>query len=222
MSKILLREIVLVIFAAVPVLVGYFYWDQLPAEIPSHINFRGEVDNTMAKDEFMVTSMAVTFGLYLLTLVIPYIDPKGQIKKMGTNYFKIRLILIGFMGLIFTALILSTVYKSLDTSSLIYTVVFLLIAVIGNYFQSIKPNYFIGIRTPWTLESERNWTLTHRFAGRFWVIIGIVVVMFTLFTKISSTPYFLALAVIPLAIVPFAYSFVLYLLEKNKSAENSE
>lgn len=80
--------------------------------------------------------------------------------------------------------------------------------VLGNYFKVIQPNYFIGIRTPWTLENNEVWKLTHIFAGKLWVIGGLLIVLGGLiFENDSFTIVFISLVVV-LAIVPMVYSYV--------------
>jgi uncharacterized membrane protein len=83
-----------------------------------------------------------------------------------------------------------------------------LFLVLGNYFKVIQPNYFIGIRTPWTLENNEVWKVTHVFAGKLWVVGGLVIVLGGLiFENHSFSIAFIPLVVV-LAIVPMVYSYI--------------
>ena len=83
-------------------------------------------------------------------------------------------------------------------------------AALGNYFQTIRPNYFIGIRTPWTLENEQVWRETHQLGGKISMIGGLL--MMPLY--FVSNQYFQAFAfialVIVIALVPVVYSYIRY------------
>jgi uncharacterized membrane protein len=90
-----------------------------------------------------------------------------------------------------------------------------LFAFMGNYFKVIKQNYFIGIKTPWTLESEEVWKLTHLLAGKMWVIGGIVIVICSLVLPENLNFYFLISITAVISIVPIVYSYLIYKKLKN-------
>lgn len=207
----------MIITALVPVLTVYFLWDRLPAQIPSHFNAKGVADDFIAKENIYSFTGIITFGLYALMVVIPFIDPKGQIKKMGNNYFKIRLVLQVFISGILAVITVTTAWEGVDTGSVLLPSVFLLLAIIGNYLQSVKPNYFVGIRTPWTLESEKNWVKTHRFTGRLWMITGGILVILSFIKDLFSWNYVFTTAIIVMVASPILYSFLYFLKEKKKS-----
>ena len=82
----------------------------------------------------------------------------------------------------------------------------LLFAIIGNYLPKCKQNYTIGIKIPWTLNSEENWNRTHRFAGRIWVICGFVIILTGIFGG-----FWIFLGIVLLMIfAPFIYSYILH------------
>ena len=82
--------------------------------------------------------------------------------------------------------------------------------LLGNYLPKCRQNYTIGIKVPWTLNSERNWNMTHRFAGYLWVITGVVslICLFILPREIFAIIFFVGLGV--MVVVPIVYSFMLY------------
>jgi uncharacterized membrane protein len=87
-------------------------------------------------------------------------------------------------------------------------------AVIGNYMNNIKPNYFAGFRLPWTLESEDNWRHTHHLASKLWFAGGLLIAFVCIFT--SATVAIITLFTIAsiVTVIPIVYSYWYY---KNKN-----
>ncbi len=84
----------------------------------------------------------------------------------------------------------------------------LLFSLIGNYLKTVKPNYFIGIRTPWTLENEENWKDTHKFAGILWFFGGLAVVLAGIFLKKEYAFPFLLTVTAIISLIPIIYSYI--------------
>lgn len=100
--------------------------------------------------------------------------------------------------------------QSFTNPNYIVIIIGVLFIVIGNYFKTIKPNYFIGIRTPWTLENETVWKKTHKLGGKMWFIGGILIVILSLILNksLSFTIFMIITGVI--TIIPIAYSYLIY------------
>jgi uncharacterized membrane protein len=99
----------------------------------------------------------------------------------------------------------------LPVSKLIMGFVGLVIVVIGNYLPKCKQNYTIGIKTPWSMNDTENWTATHRFGSRIFVVCGVVVILSVLLPE-SPVMYCIDIGLIILAAVAAtAYSYVYYL-----------
>jgi len=86
----------------------------------------------------------------------------------------------------------------------------LFFAVLGNLFYSVKPNYFVGIRTPWALENEENWRRTHHFSAKLWFAGGILAAIVTLFLPMKAGVILFSIIAGMLAIIPFVYSYRIY------------
>lgn len=82
--------------------------------------------------------------------------------------------------------------------------------LLGNYLRNLKPNYFIGIRTPWTLENEKVWILTHRYSSILWFVGGALMIVVNLLTKLEKVWLVNVSIIIVLAVVPIAYSYIEY------------
>ena len=83
-------------------------------------------------------------------------------------------------------------------------------AFMGNIMHSLKPNYFAGIRTPWTLESEETWRQTHQLGGKLWFVGGIVIAITGLFIPAKIEPFIMIGGISIMAIIPVVYSYIFY------------
>ena len=92
--------------------------------------------------------------------------------------------------------------------TLIFALIGLLFAGLGNYFKTIKPNYFIGIRTPWTLENEEVWKKTHHFGGKLWFAGGLLIFILSLIIPIVYSFYVLMTVTVIISIIPIIYSYL--------------
>ena len=107
-----------------------------------------------------------------------------------------------------------------DVGQFVLASVGILIAITGNYMNSIKPNYFIGIRTPWTLEDSEVWKKTHRFASKLWIVGGVLMTVSAFIPFLKGSPFFILGAVLILAGIPFIYSYQLFNKLKNSNEDS--
>ena len=127
---------------------------------------------------------------------------------MGNKYYSIRLITTLFITVLFTYIIYSVKEQSLGHPNFILMLIGAFFVLLGNYFKTIKPNYFVGIRTPWTLENEAVWKSTHKLGGKLWVVGGLLIIITSL---VFSEPTALTLSIVITAIitlVPIAHSYL--------------
>ncbi|HTD42217.1 MAG TPA: SdpI family protein, partial [Mucilaginibacter sp.] len=89
-------------------------------------------------------------------------------------------------------------------------VVGLLFAFIGNIMHSIKPNYFAGVRTPWTLEDDDTWRATHRLAGKLWFTGGIALTIAVLLLPVKAGMIVFMSMIAILVLIPVIYSYIYY------------
>lgn len=198
-----------ILLIVLPFLMIAFFWGQIPETIPTHWNIRGEADDFGSRWSIFILPIVNIF-IFLLFLVIPKIDPKKKFEQFGKTYYILMNIMIGLMFLIFCILLL-TVLGMIDNSTnwIMYLLVGLFL-LIGNYLGKVRPNYFLGIRTPWTLENEEVWIKTHRFGGKLWVIGSVVMLLLSFF--LTGTAFVVAFTIyaIVLGLVPMVYSFLKY------------
>lgn len=204
------KELPLIGIVLLPFLYLAYVWNQLPAQVPLHYNIKGEVDRYGDKSEMILIPIMLPLLIYVIFLVVPYIDPKKQIQKMGNKYHNLKLILTLFMSALALFIIHSTKSGSLGNPNIIFIIVGVLYVILGNYFKTIKANYFIGIRTPWTLENETIWKETHRLGGKVWFVGGLLAIISSLLLEPQiNFKVFMGITII-IALIPIVYSYLLY------------
>jgi uncharacterized membrane protein len=197
------KEIPFLLIAVLPFIYLAFIWNNLPEKVPMHWNGSGEIDRYGDKKELVLMLFLLTGITYFVFLVIPKIDPKQKLQNMGNKLNNLRLILGIFMSALALGIVYSTQQKS-SNPGFLFVITGLLFTFLGNYFKTIKPNYFIGIRTPWTLENEEVWKKTHELGGKLWFVGGLLMAStFVLPNTIQFYTFMGITAVI--TIVPIVY-----------------
>ena len=143
------------------ILLPYAYlatiWNELPDKVPTHFNIDGKANGWSDKTTLLFIPGVLGIGIYFLMLVIPFLDPKNKIQQMGDKFYTFRFMLTLFISAVITYILYAGKEGSLKDPNIVIAIVGALFAMLGNYFQTIRSNYFIGIRTPWTLENEQVW-----------------------------------------------------------------
>ena len=193
------------IVSLLPILAGVILWNQLPEQMPTHWNAAGEVDGWSSKP-FAV------FGVPLILLAVQWLCMLGTCAdpKKNNHPEKILHLVLWIIPVLSVVLHVITyaaaLGKEVRMEMVMPVLVGLLLAIVGNYLPKCKQNYTIGIKIPWTLNSEENWNRTHRFAGRLWLICGLAIMLSGFF---GGFWVFLPAALL-MVIVPCVYSYVLY------------
>lgn len=172
MKRAVQETVVLVVMFS-PLLLMAFTWNQIPETIPMHYNVRGEVDDYGSKTTLAWVIAGLQTFLYFLFMLVPALDPKKRFNATDSGYQTIRLLGGGLVAAIFLLQVMSLQGLSVFPGGLSYALLFFMI-VMGNVLPTIKQNYFVGVRTPWTLENQEVWRKTHRMTGRLWVASGLI------------------------------------------------
>jgi len=205
-SKKEIIPISLIIFA---ILVSVFLYSSLPDKIPSHWNIKGEVDAWSSKNFTVLFYPSLALGIYLFMTFIPLIDPlRRNYLKFNVAYFWFRTIFVLFFVLLYLYTLWSVLGEALNINYFIMPAISILFIVIGIFIPKIKKNYFVGIRTPWTIHSEEVWNKTHQFGGKFFIAAGLIVLCSLLFPEYS---FLIVISVIPIAAsIPVIYSYFIF------------
>lgn len=193
------------------------------AEVPMHWNMHGEADRFGGKWEAILTMPLIAVGLNALLAVLPYLDPRRlNMVRSAKAYSMIWVATNGIFVAIYVIKILDGLGWSLPVSNIVGGIIGLLYLVMGNYLQKTRSNFFFGIRTPWTLSSERSWTLTHRRGGKLFMALGCLILVFALFG--ATTLEFIALVGGTFGLTGYLayYSYVLWRDDPDKIAVGGE
>ncbi|MFH6968539.1 SdpI family protein [Flavobacterium sp. FlaQc-28] len=183
-------------------------WNSLPERVPIHWNINGQIDDWGNKSFLIVLVFMLPGLMYLITIAAAKFDPKKRISLMGSKFYQLKFFLVLIMSLLALFIIYISKNQTFSNPNLMYVLIGVLLMALGNYFKVIQPNYFIGIRTPWTLENSEVWKATHVFAGKLWFGGGLIIILGALiFSGPIFAKAFIAIGVV-LAFVPIAYSFI--------------
>lgn len=202
------KEIPILLIVLVPFIYLAYIWNDLPQTVPTHWNWKGEIDDWGNKSTLILITFLLPGLMYILFTIIPFIDPKKKIQTMGNKYHNLKFLMVLFMSGLAMFIIYSTKTQSLTNPSIILLAIGLLYMLLGNYMKTIKANYFIGIRTPWTLESETVWKSTHKLAGKLWFIGGLLIVISSLTTSKGFNSKLFITVTILITLIPFIYSYM--------------
>jgi len=190
-----------------PMILTAMLYDKLPNQMAVHWNSAGIPDNFASKEFAGFGLPAILAGLNVFTQVILNNDPKKA------NYPKVlRFLLKWLVPVMSLILVPVTLFISLgvEINLNLYAPIFLglMFIILGNYLPKTKQNYTMGIKLPWTFNSEKNWNKTHRLAGYVWIIGGICII---LSSWLNIYSYFTSMVIlITLIIIPTVYSYLLY------------
>ena len=204
------KEIPLLLVVLIPFVYLAYIWSSLPDTVPLHWNYIGEIDDWGNKSSLIFITFLLSGLTYILFTVIPFIDPKKRIQTMGNKYHNLKFLMVLFMSALAVFIIYSAKEQSITNPSFIYLAIGLVFMLLGNYMKIIKANYFIGIRTPWTLEYESIWKSTHKLASKIWFVGGLAIVISSLTTNKDFNGIFFISAITLLAIIPVVYSYMEY------------
>ncbi|NMC27940.1 MAG: SdpI family protein [Syntrophomonadaceae bacterium] len=204
------RDWMLWLIMAGMILFAIWIYPRLPAMVPGHWNLQGEIDRYYPKSFGAFFAPVLTVGIYLMMLFLPLIDPRrDNYERFAGAYTFLRWGLVIFFAIIYGISILAALGHDLDVALLIKGLVAVLFVVIGNFMGQFRHNYFVGIKTPWTLANEEVWRRTHRLAGRIWVVCGLVGLAVSPIESPWGAGVFFAALMIA-AVVPILYSYVIF------------
>ena len=190
-------------------IVGILLYPDLPDKIPSHWNAQGEIDAWSSKSFGAFFFPGITLGIYLLMTFIPLIDPlRRNYSKFATPYFWFRTLFVLFFVLIYFYTLWSALGTELKINYFIIPTISILFILIGVFLPKIKKNYFVGIRTPWTIHSEEVWDKTHQFSGKLFIIAGVIAFLSLLLPKYTF-PIFI-IAILSAALISVIYSYFIF------------
>jgi uncharacterized membrane protein len=197
-------------------LAGLLLWNRLPDQMASHWNINDEVDGYMSKFWGVFMVPLITLGMFVLFLVIPSIDPlKANIAQFREAFNLVIVLIVAFLLYIYgLTLAWSMGYTDFKMSTSMLPAIGLLFIFIGFMLRQAKRNFFIGIRTPWTLSSDRVWDKTHQIGSTLFMLSGALAFVGSFFGGMAAF-LMLMIPIFASTIFLVIYSYVLYKQETN-------
>lgn len=201
-----------VVLATAGLAASLVLYPQLPAKIPIHWNIHGQIDGYGDKTWAAFLMPAILAGLLLLFAVLPWLSPKPfAVDSFRETYWFIALAITGGMLFIHGLTLWAAVAGPIDITRALLAGLLFMFGLIGNVMGKVRRNFWMGVRTPWTLANERVWNDTHRLAGRLFVaaaILGIPLLLLPL-PQLAVTIVVFTLIMIA-AFWPAIYSLILF------------
>jgi uncharacterized membrane protein len=212
MRRFFTSPLLAVVIVALPFLYLGTQYSSLPDTVPVHFNAEGVADGFGSKSSLWLHTCilsVIAISIYLLISNLHKIDPKKTAKTSASTLHLIAIVMVLFLSVINISITYSAVSypTTFSLTKIVLFAVGLLLSFIGYQMRTIQPNYFIGLRLPWTLEDDDNWKATHRLAAQLWVpgglIIAIIAWVLPFFSAFITTIIITAIMVI----IPTIFSY---------------
>ena len=183
-------------------------YPHLPNTVPTHWDAHGNVNGWSAKWTLFATVPGMMTAILLLFAALPWLSPKHfEVDSFRSTYLYIMVMILAMMAYAHALTLAASLSWMVDVGRAIEGGVCLLIALLGNVLGKVRRNFYVGIRTPWTIASEQVWNATHRFAAKTLFAGGLL----GLIAVILRAPFWLPITLILIAtLVPVIHSLVLY------------
>ncbi len=211
MKKIKKKLLISGLVTLLPMVFGLVMWNKLPDIMPTTIGFDGQITGTSSKTFAVIGLPLFLAATHVFVIFFTSKDPKiGNVsdKVMDLIYYICPVSSL-FCGILiysytFDYKIPADIYGSLFTG--------LLFIIIGNYLPKCKQNYTVGIKLPWTLDNTENWNMTHRFAGKVWMIAGVLIIL----CGIMGYAVMMVTITLLASFIPIFYSYMHYVKYDSK------
>jgi len=214
MKRWLLVSLALCLCAfAVSSWIYWFRFAELPERLPIHWDLYGQPNGWVARDQiyWSLFLMPSAMGLIvLLTLVLPWLSPRPfDLDRFRSTYGYVMMLIVLLLGYMHTVILLGSLRPgSIDVGRWMIGGIMIILGLLGNVLGRVRRNFYLGVRTPWTLASERVWIETHRLAA--WVMVAASALgMVALVARVPLSVIFVAY-IGAVACLPVAYSWWLY------------
>ncbi len=199
-----------------PILIGILCWSRLPDTIATHFASDGTPNGFSSKTFTVFGIPAFMCAAHILCAFCTAIDPKH--KNISQKMYRLVLLICPVLSIVCCAATYGYALELsmadwLNSTFFMNLLMGILFFLVGNYLPKCHQNYTVGIKLPWTLADENNWTLTHRFSGRLYTIVGILCIV-NAFLRLE---WILPAVVIVIIFLPAVYSLSLYLKCKGKA-----
>ena len=202
-KKNLKTLIITSVITLLPILAGVILWDKLPENVPTHFGINGETDGFSSKAFAVFALPFFLLAVHWVCTFVTSVDPKS--KNIDGKPLMLVFWICPTLSLLVSTLVYATAMDiRLDINMIMSLFFGVLFIIIGNYLPKCKQNYSLGIKIPWTLNSEENWNYTHRISGKLWVAGGIIII----FTSILRVIWIFPAITLTMVIIPVILSYL--------------
>lgn len=197
------------VIAILPLIVTIVMFNRLPQQIPMHWDFQGQVDSWYPKFPGAFILPAIAIIITAMVSIVPKLDPKREnYEKFKPQYLMIRfLLVIIFVVLDFVTIAISMGAEFIRVDFVAKLIAGILFIVIGNLMPKFKHNYFVGIKTPWTLSNEDVWQKTHRHGGMVWFAAGFACSVLAFIPGLTSAIIYFSIIIFA-SVEPLVFSYI--------------
>ena len=208
-------NVVVLLIIALSFLIGFYFYPQMPEKMASHWDEKGQVNGYMTKFWALFLMPLMSLGLFLLFLVIPKIDPlKENIAKFRKYFDMFIVLMISFLFYIYLLTIFWNLNWQFNMNLLLMPAFALLFYYCGILIENAKRNWFVGIRTPWTLSSDAVWQKTHQLGSKLFKLAALIILVGLIFEDYLF--YFVLVPILLFTAYIIVYSYLEYQKEEKK------
>jgi len=205
------KEWLLWLVLLTPVIYASLVWNKLPGQLPFHFDWTGTPDKFCSRTAAVFLFPGLNMLLYLILLFAPDFDPLGKnYDQFQRSYRLLRLAIASLFTFLFIFSAETAMKHPLGNISYLMAAAFLFFVFFGNFMKTVRPNFFIGIRTPWTLMSQESWKKTHELLGKLWFYGGIAGLFISFAATTAITGYLFIAFAVSTVVLSFAASYFYY------------
>ena len=202
-----MRKWIPLLLVVAAVAASILYYPRLPETMTTHWSLSGEPNGFSSRLVGAWIFPVIMAVLWLILRAIPHIDPrKANYEKFSGMYDALVILILAFMLAMHIVLLMAATGAPIRMERVVMPSVGVFIAIMGILIPKAHPNWFVGIRTPWTLTSDLSWERTHKIGGTLFVILGVLMVASS-FVAPETAIWILVAAALGIVVFLFAYSY---------------
>ena len=195
--------------------VAIYYYPKMPLQMASHWNAEGNVNGWMLKPWALFLMPVLSLVMLFFFRWLPKIDPlRENVAKFKDQYNIFILGMIGFLFYIYILTIVWNLGSVFNMTKLMIPGIAVVFFICGNLIEHAKRNWFIGIRTPWTMSSDHVWDKTHELGAKAFRITAFIMLLGVFFETLAI--WFVLVPVFLAVIVVFVYSYYVHKNHKSR------
>lgn len=210
-------DIILFLMIAVIFGLSFYLWSKLPEIVPTHWNVQGVADGWGPKWLNLFLMPGIMLGMFLLFIYLPRLDPlKKNYEQFKQQYQALKAMIIIFFAFLYGIIVYSSFPDARFEPGRIFPIGFgLFFIFLGYFLPTIRRNWFIGIKTPWTISSQESWEKTHKLGGRLFMAAGLIAILSGIISAELGFIFFIG-AIVLAAIIPSIYSYFVWKNDKTR------